>query len=170
LRKEDTVRKRRLKASRYVEELARNLKKALPYYEDGLAKLQGEKSRKNKFPNDPGVYAILRKSDIPEINYRYKGLSTKSPIAIYVGKATSKRTIAKRLSDHFGGNKLNFQGSQFVKFLMQLIQDEAEVQRFLWSPNTLIACVPVKEGDDVISAVEKLAMQVFLPRFNIKDR
>jgi hypothetical protein len=92
LRKEDTVRKRRLKASRYVEELARNLKKALPYYEDGLAKLQGEKSRKNKFPNDPGVYAILRKSDIPEINYRYKGLSTKSPIAIYVGKATSKRT------------------------------------------------------------------------------
>jgi hypothetical protein len=53
---------------------------------------------------------------------------------------------------------------------MQLIQDEAEVQRFLWSPNTLIACVPVKEGDDVISAVEKLAMQVFLPRFNIKDR
>ena len=170
MRKEDIVRKRRIKASGYVEKLARNLKKALPYYEDGLAKLQGEKSRKNKFPNDPGVYVILRKCDIPEINYRYKGLSTKSPIAIYVGKATSKRTIAKRLSDHFGGTKLNFQGSQFVKFLMQLIQDEGEVQRFLWSPNTLIACVPVKEGDDVINAVEKLAMQVFLPRFNIKDR
>jgi hypothetical protein len=147
LRKEDRVRKSRLKASGYVEKLAGNLKKAYP-----------------------GVYVILRKSDIPEINYRYKGLSTKSPIAIYVGKATSRRTIAKRLSDHFGGTKLNFQGSQFVKFLMQLIQDEGEVQRFLWSPNTLIACVPVKEGDDVISAVEKLAMQVFLPRFNIKDR
>jgi hypothetical protein len=108
--------------------------------------------------------------DIPEINYRYKGLSTKRPIAIYVGKTTSRRTIGKRLSDHFGGNKLNFQGSQFVKFLMQLLQDEGEVQRFLWSTNTLIACVPVKEGDDVISAVEKLAMQVLLPRFNIKDR
>ena len=98
------MRKGKLKASGYVEQLASNMKNALPYYEDGEARLRGEKSRKNKFPNEPGVYVIFRKCDIPEINYRYKGLSTKSPIAIYVGKTTSRRSIAQRLTDHFGGN------------------------------------------------------------------
>jgi len=164
------VRKRSLKTSGYIEELANNLKNALPYYEDGSARLHGEKSKKNKFPKEPGVYIILRRCNIQEINYRYKGIARKSPLVLYVGKTTSRRTIAQRLSDHFGYSRPNFQGSQFVKFLMQIMQDEAEVKRFLWSPKTLIACVPIEGGDDVIDAVEKLAMQVFQPRFNIKDR
>jgi hypothetical protein len=169
-KKEKNMRKRRLEASGYIEKLADNLKNALPYYEDGEARLRGEKSKKNKFPKGPGVYVILRKCDIPEIDYRYKGLKTKNPLAIYVGKTTSRRTIAQRLGDHFGNTKPNFQGSQFVKFLMQIVQDEAEVKRILWSSDTLIACVPIEGGDEVIDAVEKLAMQVFVPRFNIKDR
>ena len=164
------MQKRSVKASGYIEVLANNLKRALPYYKDGEARLRGETSKKNKFPKEPGVYVILRKCDIPEVDYRHKGLATKTPLALYVGKTTSRRTIAQRLSDHFGKTKPNFQGSQFVKFLMQIIQDEVEVRRILWSPNTLIACVPIREGDDVIDAVEKLAMTVFTPRFNIKDR
>lgn len=164
------MRKRSLKASRYVEELARNIKDALPYYADSQARLRGEKSKKNKFPKEPGVYVILRNCDMPEIDYRHKGLATKSPLALYVGKTSAKRTIYQRLGDHFGNTKPNYQGSQFVKFLMQITQDEAGVLRILWSPNTLIACVPINEDDDVIEAVEKLAMQVFSPRFNIKDR
>jgi hypothetical protein len=164
------VRKRSLEASGYIEQLANNIKNALPYYEDGGARLRGEKSRKNKFPREPGVYIILRKCDIQEINYRYKGIARKSPLALYVGKTTTRRTIARRLRDHFGNEKPNFHGSQFVKFLMQIIQDEDGVNRFLWFPNTLIACVPIEGGDDVIDAVEKLAMHVFQPRFNIKDR
>lgn len=164
------MRRRNLKVSRYIEELARNIKNALPYYEDGQARLRGEKSRKNEFPKEPGVYVILRKCDIPEVDYRYKGLATKSPLALYVGKTTARRTIAQRLGDHFGNKKPNFQGSQFIKFLMQIVQDEAEVLRILWSSDTLVACVPITEGDDVIAAVEKLAMQVFAPRFNIKHR
>ena len=154
----------------YIEDLALNIKDASPYYEDSLARLRGEKSKKNEFPKEPGVYIILRKCKIPEINYRYKGLSPKSPIVLYVGKTTSKRTIARRLVDHFGNNKPNFQGSQFVKFLMQIVQDEEEVRKILLSSNTIIASVPVTDGDELIDAVEKLAMQVFAPRFNIKDR
>jgi len=47
------VRKRSLVASGYIEQLANNIKNALPYYEDGGARLRGEKSRKNKFPSEP---------------------------------------------------------------------------------------------------------------------
>ena len=39
-----------------------------------------------------------------------------------------------------------------------------------WSPDTLVACVPIQEGDEVIDFIENLAIQVFRPRFNIKDR
>jgi hypothetical protein len=44
------------------------------------------------------------------------------------------------------------------------------VKRILWSKDTLIACIEIEEGDEVIDYVENLAIQVFQPRFNIKDR
>jgi hypothetical protein len=53
---------------------------------------------------------------------------------------------------------------------MLIVQDETAVKRIIWSPLTLIACVAISEGDQVLEAVERLAMQVFSPRFNIKDR
>ena len=83
---------------------------------------------------------------------------------------TARRSIKQRLSDHFGGVKLSYQGSQFRKFIFQICQNDDVVKSILWSKNTLIACVPVPEQDEVIDIVEKIAMQVFQPRFNIKDR
>ena len=166
----DAMKKNKFNISGYVEQLACSIKGAVPYYSNGPDKLSGEKTIKNQFPQKPGVYIILRKCQFVEDNYRYKGLSTKSPVVLYVGKTTSRRSIAKRLGDHFGNAKPNFQGSQFVRFLMQVVQDEDAVIRILYSPKTLIACVPIDESDEVIDAVEKLAMQVIEPRFNIKDR
>ena len=66
--------------------------------------------------------------------------------------------------------KLSYQGSQFRKFIFQICQNDDVVKSILWSKDTLIACVPVPEEDEVIDTVEKIAMQVFQPRFNIKDR
>jgi hypothetical protein len=43
------------------------------------------------------------------------------------------------------------------------------VTRILATPDTLIAHVAIEEGFEVVDLVETLAMQVFQPRFNIKD-
>ena len=124
----------------------------------------------NKFPNHPGVYVIMRKV-LPKDGYRYKGIETiESPLILYVGKTTAKRSIKARLVDHFGGLKPNYQSSQFRKFIYQVCQDDEAVKNIVWSENTLIATVSIEEPDEVIDCVEKLAMQVFRPRFNIKDR
>ena len=112
----------------------------------------------------------MRKVKIASQDYTTKGINTKTPIVLYVGKTTSRRSIRDRLRDHFGGHKLNFQGSQFRKFLMQVCQDIEAVKRILWSENTLIASVPINDTDEVIDFVENLAIRVFQPRFNIKDR
>jgi hypothetical protein len=48
-------------------------------------------------------------------------------------------------------------------------QDEEVVTRILATPDTLIAHVAIEEGFEVVDLVETLAMQVFQPRFNIKD-
>jgi hypothetical protein len=47
---------------------------------------------------------------------------------------------------------------------------EEAVTRILASPDTLIAHVVIEEGFEVVDFVENLAMRVFQPRFNIKDR
>lgn len=158
-------------ATKYVEELARSISKnPQPYYEDSDARLNGEHSPINDFPSTPGVYVIMRKV-LSKDGYQYKGVETiESPLILYVGKTTSKRSIKARLSDHFGGKKPNYQSSQFRKFLYQICQDDEGVRNILWSANTLIATVSIEEADEVIDCVEKLAMQVFRPRFNIKDR
>lgn len=154
----------------HIEKLALEIKNAKPYFVNSASKLIGAKSRINQFPNKPGVYLILRRVDMESFDYTREGLNTKSPIVLYVGKTTSRRSIRKRLADHFGGIKLNFQSSQFRKILMQICQDEDMVKKILWSENTLIASVEIEESDEVIDYVENLAIQVFKPRFNIKDR
>jgi hypothetical protein len=53
---------------------------------------------------------------------------------------------------------------------MQVIQDESVVKSILWSPQTLIAAIPITEGEEMLDRVERFAMQVFVPRFNIRDR
>jgi hypothetical protein len=160
-----------IEATKYVEQLSRSIaENAMPYFADSLARLNGESSRINKFPNHPGVYVIMRKV-LPKDGYRYKGIETiESPLILYVGKTTAKRSIKARLVDHFGGLKPNYQSSQFRKFIYQVCQDDEAVKNIVWSENTLIATVSIEEPDEVIDCVEKLAMQVFRPRFNIKDR
>ena len=86
---------------RYVEELAKQIKHAKPYYVDSDAKLNGGNSKVNDFPNESGVYVIIRRVDLPQNDYTTVGVNTKSPIVIYVGKTTARRTIKQRLSDHF---------------------------------------------------------------------
>lgn len=156
--------------ARYIEELARAIPTAQPYYADGAARLAGKDSKVNPFPNKPGVYLILRRVTLPETDYSTRGVNTQTPLVLYVGKTTSRRALKQRLADHFGGTTPNYQGSQFRKFLFQVCQDHDTVKRILWSRYTLVACVEIDEGDEVIDAVEKLAIQVFQPRFNIKER
>jgi hypothetical protein len=159
-----------MKFCRYVETLVLSFADARPYFVDPNAKKNGQASKVSKFPNGAGVYAILRRVNLAEDDYTMYGVNTQSPIVLYVGKTTSRRSIAKRLADHFGGEKPNYQRSQFRKFLYQICQDHEAVKHILWSHDTLIATVEVPEGDEVISIVERLAMQVLQPRFNIKDR
>ena len=80
-------------------------------------------------------------------------INTKTPIVLYVGKTFARRNLKDRLKDHFGGKKLNFQGSQFRKFLMQVCQDEETVKKVLWSENTLIAHIAIEESDEVIDFI-----------------
>jgi hypothetical protein len=116
------------------------------------------------------VYLILRRINLPDTDYSTRGFNTQTLLVLYVGKTTSRRALKQRLADHFGGTTPNYQGSQFRKFLFQVCQDHDTVKRILWSSDTLVACVEIDEGDEVIDAVEKLAIQVFQPRFNIKER
>lgn len=156
--------------SHYIEKLALEIKNAKPYYVDSASKLIGMKTPTNQFPKKPGVYLILRRVQMESGDYTRKGLNTKSPMVLYVGKTFARRNIKDRLKDHFGGKRLNFQGSQFRKFLMQVCQDEEMVKKILWSENTLIVTVPIEEPDEVIDFVENLVIRVFQPRFNIKNR
>jgi hypothetical protein len=162
--------KKSINRAHYIEALANAIPNAKPYYLDSESKLHGVGSKSNKFPIKPGIYLILRRVDLPHTDYTTHGVNTQTPIVLYVGKTTSRRSIKKRLADHFGGNKPNYQGSQFRKFLFQVCQDHEIVKKILWSKDTLIACVEIEEGDEVIDYVENLAIQVFQPRFNIKDR
>ena len=73
------------------------------------------------------------------------------------------------MSQHFCSKKANYQGSQFRKFLFQVQQDPEMIDHILSSKETVIAYGVIEEDEAVIDIVEKLAMQVFQPRFNIKD-
>lgn len=159
-----------IQASCYVEMLARSISQANPYFKQSPMECPWEECERNVFPSHPGVYAILRRVSIAGSGYRYAGLNPISPIVLYIGRTSARRSIRQRLRDHFGCKQPNYQGSQFVKFLMQVVQDETAVKRILWSPSTLVACVGVTDGEQVLETVERLAMQVFSPRFNIKDR
>jgi hypothetical protein len=159
-----------IKAVSYIEQLARDLSSAKPYFKQSPFEMSWKQCERSSFPLESGVYAILRHCPIQGEGYRYQGLQTKKPIVLYVGKATSASTIRERLGRHFANQEPTYQGSQFVKFLMQIIQDEEAVKRVLWSPQTVVATVPVPEGDLVIDAVERLAIKVLEPRFNIRDR
>ena len=74
------------KYSHYIEELARNIPEAKPYFKDSPGKLEGEGSKANSFPNQPGVYLILRRVNLPDNDYTTRGVNTKSPIVIMLGK------------------------------------------------------------------------------------
>lgn len=139
----------------YIETLASRISTAQPYT-SGRA-----------FPDKPGIYLLLRRVNVQEDSYRTKGVNLRAPLVIYVGKSGNLRN---RMRQHFGGSKPNYQGSQFVKFLFQICQDHEAVTRILTSPNTLIAHFTIEEGEPVVDLVENLAMRVFQPRFNIKDR
>jgi hypothetical protein len=159
-----------IRASSYVEQIATALIAAKPYFQVSPSGQSWDLRQRNSFPRQPGIYLILRRVASAGEGYRYHGLIPVNPIVLYVGRTTERRKIEKRLADNFGNSEPNFQGSQFVKFLMQVIQDEPIVKSILWSPQTLIASVPITEGEQMLETVERLAMQVFVPRFNIRDR
>jgi excinuclease UvrABC nuclease subunit len=157
------MRKKDAAQAHYIEKLASRISTAQPYWN-----FDADGGRKSiAFPAKPGIYLLMRKVNLPHETYRTKGVNLRSPLIMYVGKSGNLR---ERMRQHFGGSKPNYQGSQFVKFLYQICQDEAVVARILTSPDTLIAHVVVEEGEEVVDFVENLAMQVFQPRFNIKDR
>jgi excinuclease UvrABC nuclease subunit len=149
------MRKRNAAHAHYIETLASRISTAQPYT-SGRA-----------FPEKPGIYLLLRRVNVRDDTYRTKGVNVGSPLVMYVGKSGNLRN---RMRQHFGGSKPNYQGSQFVKFLFQICQDQEVVTRILTSPDTLIAYVAIEEGEEVVNLVENLAMRVFQPRFNIKDR
>lgn len=157
------MRKGTLPHAHYIETLASRIATAQPYWN-----FDADGSRKSTaFPAKPGIYLLMRRVNLPDDTYRTKGVNLRSPLIMYVGKSGSLR---ERMRQHFGGSKPNYQGSQFVKFLYQICQDEEAVTRILSSPDTLIVHVVIEEGEEVVDFVENLAMQVFQPRFNIKDR
>ena len=69
---------------RYVEELAKQIKHAKPYYVDSDAKLNGGNSKVNDFPNESGVYLIMRRVDLPQNDYTTVGVNTQSLSPIYI--------------------------------------------------------------------------------------
>ena len=108
--------------ARYIEELARTIPTAQPYYADGAARLAGKESKVNPFPNKPGVYLVLRRVALPDTDYSTRGVNTQTPLVLYVGKTTSRRALKQRLADHFGGTSPNYQGSQFRKCAFHAIR------------------------------------------------
>lgn len=123
-----------------------------------------------RFPDSPGVYLILRVCSFPSRGYRYHGVSSRQPLVLYVGKTTPRRTIRRRLHDHFGHVQPNYQGSQFAKILLQIIQDESAVHNILWSDDTIIACLPVAGTKQDIDRIANAAIDEFKPRLNMRGR
>jgi len=158
-----------IRANDYVKQLKRAIRHAKPYFKEAPSGQASRLPQRNSFPDKPGVYLILRKVTIAGKDSRYRKLHRASPMVLYVGRTKSRRTIAERLVDSFGKLKLNFGGSQFLKVLMQVIQDEAVVKTILWSPQTLVAAVPITEGDQMLNMVKQLATQFFHPRLNVRD-
>src|SRR5262245_48196281 len=161
------IRKAPLAIATYVERLAHATSQAQPFFKQSPLHQPWKECERNNFPREPGVYLILRSVRNGNTGYRYAGLVPASPLVLYVGRTTSRRSIYQRLCDHFGAQSPNFQGSQFLKFLMQVVQDEEIVKRIIWSPTTTIASVAVPENESILAAVERLAIAVFAPRFNI---
>ena len=58
------MKKKAITVAYYIEALARDIKEAKPYYADSDAKIKGNVSKTNSFPNKPGVYIILRKVNL----------------------------------------------------------------------------------------------------------
>ena len=77
---------------RYVEDLAKQIKHAKPYYVDSDAKLNGGNSKVNDFPNESGVYLIMRRVDLPQNDYTTVGVNTKSPCRTSVRLNTHQYT------------------------------------------------------------------------------
>ncbi len=156
-------------AASYLEQIALAVSDACPYFKQSPLERPWAQCERNAFLKAPGVYTILRKVSVAGVGYRYVGLNAINPVVLYVERTSARRSIRQRFADHFGCQEPNFQGSQFVNFLMQIVQDETAVKRILRSPSTLIACVAFPEDDQVLETIERLATPVFSPRFNIKD-
>ena len=153
---------------RAIVRLRQNVAYARPYR---IGNGEGSaESEAIEFPDSPGIYLILRRCVFPQRGYRFHGVSTRSPVVLYVGKTTPKRTIRRRLHDHFGLARPNYQGSQFAKILLQIIQDEIVVEEILSSRDTLIACLPVSGSNERIDALANAAIEEFKPRFNVRGR
>src|SRR5690349_888601 len=101
-----------ISAASFVEQLAKAISEAKPYFKQSPSECDWNSCERNTFPASPGVYLILRRVRIDQVGYRYAGLNPVSPIVLYVGRTSDRRLISQRLRDHFGCKEPNFQGSQ----------------------------------------------------------
>ncbi len=150
--------------SHYIETLASRIDEARPFWSDETTSAGDRQA--HALPDKPGIYLLMRRVNVEEDGYRNSVVNLAAPMVLYVGKAGN---LHNRMRQHFGGTKPNYQSSQFARFLFQVCQDHDMVSRILASPDTIIAYVVIEEGGAVVDHVESLAVQVFQPRFNIKN-
>jgi len=141
---------------KYYDILANNEINARTYFKNNSEKRKGKSGVVNDFPDNPGVYVIVRKNEY-----------TKKPLVLYVGKTTTIRSIKERLGDHFSSNKPNVCGSYFCKVLMQICQNEECVNDIRWSDNTLVYFIGLKDyNDEFITDVCNFTNQKLKPKLN----
>jgi hypothetical protein len=135
-------------------------KSAVPYYV--LPPSNKQAGRVARFPNLPGVYAIIRYFNVK---------SKVRPRILYVGIA-HRQSIRKRLANHFvrKSNPSEYGGSRFANAMWEIVQADEDVFRILGSPNTCIAAVPIpNRSKEYLEAVEMICIQALNPLLNIRE-
>jgi len=133
-------------------------KSAIPYYV--VPPSNGEKGRVAKFPDEPGVYAIVR-------YFRFRGRMR--PRVLYVGIA-HQSTIRLRLATHFRrkNNPEDYNGSRFANAMWEIVQSDEDVFRLLKSSDTRIAAIGIPDrSKGYLEDLERLCIQVLNPLLNI---
>lgn len=135
-------------------------KAAVPYYLE--PPLKGRRGRVARFPDKPGIYAIVR-------YFRHKGRL--KPRVLYVGIACPS-TLRMRLSEHIRqiSNPDQHTGSRFANAMWEIVQSDEGVLEILKSPNTRIAAVALPgRSRAYLEQVERLCIQVLNPLLNIRE-
>lgn len=114
------------------------------------------------FPNDPGIYALVR---------YYVTNGKRHPRVLYVG-ISPKAGLKRRLTQHFGRKRSHpdfYDGSRFVNAVWEIVQDEDAVYRILSNDNTRVAIEPIPGASEIyLNSLERLAIQALNPLLNVE--